>query len=349
MINQTGSFQISDALARIAPSATVSLTQEVARLRAEGKDIIGLGAGEPDFETPEHIKEAAIRAIRDGKTRYTAPGGIAELKAAIVDKFAVENGLAFEPENVIVSTGGKQVLFNALVATLNAGDEVIIPAPYWVSYPDIVRFAGGVPVIVPSGATAGYKITPEALEQAITPATRWFILNSPNNPTGAVYTHEDLAGLAAVLGRHPHVMILSDEIYEHITFAGKATSLATFPDMVDRMIVVNGVSKAYAMTGWRIGFGGGPRDLIQAMVKLQGQSTTNANTISQWAAIAALRGPKGYLDDWRATYRHRRDIVADGLGEDPRSGPDCPGWGVLCVSKCAKPAWRRVGERCSGC
>lgn len=315
MINQTGDLKISEALGRIAPSATVALTQEVARLRAEGRKIIGLGAGEPDFETPEHIKDAAIAAIRDGKTRYTPPGGIAELKEAIVEKFAVENGISYAPENVVVSTGGKQVLFNALLATLNSGDEVIVPAPYWVSYPDIVRFAGGCPVIVPCSAEDGYKIGPDALEAAITTATRWLILNSPNNPTGAVYTREEIGALASVLDRHPHVMVLSDEIYEHISYLGTPSSIASYPGMRDRTVVVNGVSKAYAMTGWRIGFGAGPEALIAAMVKLQGQSTTNACTISQWAAVAALNGPKAFLKDWNARYMARRDIVANGFGD----------------------------------
>ena len=315
MINQAARpIPISDALSRIAPSATVALTEEVARLRKSGREIIGLGAGEPDFDTPSHIQEAAIKAIRDGKTRYTAPGGIAELKAAIVQKFEVENGLAYDAANVIVSTGGKQVLFNALLATLNPGDEVIVPAPYWVSYPDIVRFAGGVPVIVHATAATGFKVRPEDLRSAVTEKTRWVILNSPNNPTGAVYSATELENIAGVLAPHPNVLVLADDIYEHITFGVPSRTLASVvPEMKERTLIVNGVSKAYAMTGWRLGYGAGPPDLIRAMVKLQGQSTTNACTISQWAAIAALTGPKAFRETWRDAYARRSDLVKNAM------------------------------------
>ncbi len=291
------------------------MTGRVAELRRAGRDIIGLSAGEPDFDTPEHVREAAKRAIDDGQTRYTVVDGIPELKEAICAKFARENGLAFTPDQITAGTGGKQVLFNALMATLNPGDEVVIPAPYWVSYPDMVRLCGGTPVILPAPQEAGFRISAEALDAAITPKTKWLMLNSPSNPTGAVYPAEALEGLAEVLRRHPHVWVLTDDIYEHILFgeAPFATIAAVAPDLKDRVLTMNGVSKAYAMTGWRLGYAAGPAPLIAAMRKIQSQSTSNPSSISQWAAIAALTGPQEFLATQKAAFLRRRDLVVAGL------------------------------------
>jgi aspartate aminotransferase len=314
---------LSHALSRIKPSPTVAVTQLAAELKAAGRDVIGLGAGEPDFDTPENIKQAAIAAIEAGKTKYTAPDGIIELKQAICDKFKRENGLDYVPEQVSVSTGGKQVLFNALLATLNPGDEVIIPAPYWVSYPDIVRLGGGEPVIVKGERQLGYKITPQALEAAITPQTKWFIFNSPSNPTGAGYSWDELKALTDVLLRHPHVWVMTDDMYEHLAYDGFefVTPAQVEPQLYDRTLTVNGVSKAYAMTGWRIGYAAGPEHLIAAMRKLQGQSTTNPSSISQWAAVEALNGPQDYLAERGAAFERRRNLVVEGLNTCP--GIDC--------------------------
>lgn len=306
--------QLSDAIKRINPSPTVALTGKVAALKAQGRSVIGLGAGEPDFPTPPHIAQAAIDAIHAGKTRYTAPDGIAELKSAIIAKFERDNGLSYSAAEIIVGTGGKQILFNALLATLNPGDEVIVPAPYWVSYPDIVTFADARPVVVPCPGP-GFKLSPEALEQAITAKTRWLILNSPGNPTGAVYSASELSALLDVLEQHPDVMILSDDIYEHLVFGDTrfATPAQVRSSFKERTLVLNGVSKAYAMTGWRIGFGAGPAPLIAAMKKLQSQSTTNACTIAQWAAVTALTGPQDGLATQRILFQKRRDTLVAGL------------------------------------
>ena len=315
---------LSDTLTRVKPSPTIAVTTLAAELRAQGRDVIGLGAGEPDFDTPENIRAAGIRAIEAGKTRYTAVDGIPELKRAICDKFARENGLDYAPAEITVGTGGKQVLYNALVATLNPGDEVVIPAPYWVSYPDMVLLAGGTPVPVEAGMETGFKLTPEALDAAITPRTKWLIFNSPSNPTGAGYTAEELRGLTDVLLRHPDVWILSDDMYEHLVFDGFrfATPAGVEPRLRDRTLTVNGVSKAYAMTGWRIGYAGGPKPLIDAMRKIQSQSTSNPCTISQWAAVEALSGPQDVLEPNRALFQRRRDLVVDGLNACP--GIECP-------------------------
>ena len=315
---------LSDALARIKPSPTVAITAHALRLKAEGRDIISLSAGEPDFDTPETIRAAARAAIDAGRTRYTAPEGIPELRQAIVAKFARDNGLNYAPEEVVVSTGGKQVLFNALLATINPGDEVVIPAPYWVSYPDMTLMAGGTPVIVEAGPEQGFKITPEQLQAAITPRTKWLIFNSPSNPTGAAYSAAEIAGLAEVLLRHEHVWILSDDIYEHLTFGDFrfATIAEVEPRLRERTLTMNGVSKAYAMTGWRIGYAGGPEKLITAIRKVQSQTTTNPCSISQWAAVEALDGPQDYIAEASQAFRRRRDLVVGLLDACP--GIDCP-------------------------
>ncbi|MEO1027010.1 MAG: pyridoxal phosphate-dependent aminotransferase [Pseudomonadota bacterium] len=315
---------LSATLDRVKPSPTVALTGLVAEMKAAGRDVIGLGAGEPDFPTPQNIREAGKRAIDEGHTRYTAVDGIAELKAAIVDKFARENRLTYTTSQVTVSSGGKQVLYNALMATLNPGDEVIIPAPYWVSYPDMVRLAGGTPVIVEAGPDAGFRMSPEQLEAAITPKTKWLIFNSPSNPTGAGYPLEDLRALTDVLERHPHVWIMSDDMYEHIAFPGFTfhTPAEVAPALYDRTLTVNGVSKAYAMTGWRIGYAGGPEALIAAMRKIQSQSTSNPCSVSQWAAVEALTGPQDYIAESVAVFQRRRDLVVAGLNDC--TGIHCP-------------------------
>jgi aspartate aminotransferase len=315
---------LSDALARIKPSPTVAITALARDLRAEGRDIVSLSAGEPDFDTPDHIRAAGKAAIDRGETRYTSPEGIPELRAAIAAKFARENRIAYAPDQVIVTTGGKQALFNALVATLNPGDEVVIPAPYWVSYPDMVRLAGGTPVIVEGRLETGFRITPQALDAAITPRTKWFIFNSPSNPTGAGYDADQLRALTEVLLAHPHVWVMSDDMYEHIVYPPFvfASPAEVEPRLLPRTLTVNGVSKAYAMTGWRIGYAAGPRDLIRAMVTIQGQSTSNAASISQWAAVAALTGPQDYIPDAARAFLRRRDLVVEMLNRAP--GIQCP-------------------------
>jgi aspartate aminotransferase len=308
---------LSDSLARIKPSATVAVTDKARALKAAGRDVIGLGAGEPDFDTPDNIKEAAIKAIRDGKTKYTAIDGIPELKAAIVKKFKRENGLDYKAEEISVGTGGKQVLFNALMATLNPGDEVIIPAPYWVSYPDMVMLAGASPVVVATTAASGFKLTADALEKAITPKTKWLILNSPSNPTGSAYTAAELKALTDVLLKHEHVWLMTDDMYEHLIYDGFkfATPAAVEPRLKPRTLTVNGVSKAYAMTGWRIGYAGGPAMLIKAMATLQSQSTSNPSSISQWAAVEALNGPQDFIPKNAEIFRQRRDLVVSMLNQ----------------------------------
>ena len=315
---------LADALARVKPSQTIAVTNKAAELKAAGRDVIGLGAGEPDFDTPEHIKEAAIRAMRDGKTKYTAVDGLPELKRAIVAKFGRENDLSYKPSQITVGTGGKQVLYNALVATLNPGDEVIIPAPYWVSYPDMVLMCGGTPVPVEGTMENGFKITADQLEAAITPKTKWLIFNSPSNPTGAGYTRAELNALTDVLMRHEHVWVMTDDMYEHIAYPPFefATPAQVEPGLMDRTLTVNGVSKAYAMTGWRIGYAGGPEQLIKAMAKVQSQSTSNPSSISQWAAVAALEGPQDYIEFSRNAFQRRRDLVCSMLNQ--ARGVSCP-------------------------
>ncbi len=314
----------SAALNRIQPSATLAMTSRVLDLKAKGVDVIGLSAGEPDFDTPDFVKDAAIEAIRKGATKYTNVDGTAELKAAIKAKFKRDNGLDYETNQISVNVGGKHTLFNALVATVEAGDEVIIPAPYWVSYPDIVAFAGGTPVFIEGPAAQGYKITPAQLEAAITPATRWLILNSPSNPTGAAYTATELKGLAEVLLRHPQVMVMTDDMYEHVWYADEpfATIVQVCPELYDRTLTVNGCSKAYSMTGWRIGFAGGPQWLIKAMAKLQSQSTSNPCSIAQAAATAALNGDQSFLTARNEAFRGRRDLVVSMLNQ--ANGLSCP-------------------------
>ena len=315
---------LSETVARVKPSPTIAVSNLAAELKAAGRDVIGLGAGEPDFDTPDHIKAAGKAAIDAGRTKYTAVDGIAELKAAIGAKFRRDNQLDYGPDQVIVSTGGKQVLFNALVATLDPGDEVIIPAPYWVSYPDMVLLAGGVPVPVVAGVETGFRMTPHQLEAAITPRTKWLIFNSPSNPTGAGYSHDELKALTDVLLRHPQVRILSDDMYEHLVFDDFrfCTPAQVEPALYPRTLTVNGVSKAYAMTGWRIGYAGGPTQLIGAMRKVQSQSTSNPCSISQWAAVAALTGPQGFLERNKALFQARRDLVVAMLNQAP--GIRCP-------------------------
>ena len=317
-------MKTSAALDRISPSPTLALTTRVQELKREGVDVIGLGAGEPDFDTPEFVKEAAIKAIRDGQTKYTNVDGTPELKAAIVAKFKRDNNLDYTPAQVSVNVGGKHTLFNALVATLDAGDEVIVPAPYWVSYPDVVQFAGATPVIAPAGAEFGYKLTPAMLEAAITPRTKWLILNSPSNPTGAAYSVDELKALGAVLERHPHVWIFADDMYEHIVYDDFrfATIAEVCPSLYDRTLTVNGCSKAYAMTGWRIGFAAGAPWLIKAMAKLQSQSTSNPCSIAQAAAVAALTGDQSFLKERAAAFQTRRDLVVSMLNQAP--GIACP-------------------------
>jgi aspartate aminotransferase len=307
----------ADSLARIKPSATVAVSDKARALKAAGRDIIGLGAGEPDFDTPDNVKEAAIRAIRAGKTKYTAVDGMPELKAAIAAKFKRENGLDYRAEEISVGAGGKQVLFNALMATLNPGDEVVIPAPYWVSYPEMVALAGATPVIVATTAESGFKLKAADLDKAITPRTKWLILNSPSNPTGGAYTRAELKALTDVLMRHPHVWLMTDDMYEHLVYDGFqfATPAAVEPALKPRTLTVNGVSKAYAMTGWRIGYAGGPRELIKAMATLQSQSTTNPSSISQWAAVEALNGPQDFIPKNAAIFRERRDLVVSMLNQ----------------------------------
>ncbi|UXN68608.1 pyridoxal phosphate-dependent aminotransferase [Devosia neptuniae] len=314
---------LSDALARVAPSATVAISQKARVMAEEGRDIIALSAGEPDFNTPLNVRQAAIRAMDEGKTRYTNVDGIAELKEAVAAKFRRDNGLDVTAADCFVSSGGKQIIFNALMATLNPGDEVVVPVPYWVSYPEIVRLCGAEPVFAVADDTTGFKLRPEVLEAAITPRTKWLILNTPSNPTGAAYSAAELKGLAEVLLRHPHVHILTDDIYEVLVYDGGvfATIAQVEPALQPRTLTMNGVSKSHAMTGWRIGYCTGPRPLLAAMTKLQGQSTTNPSSISQWAAVEALNGPQDFLVEWRQAFQARRDLVVAGLNAN--TGLDC--------------------------
>lgn len=306
---------LSRTLARVEPSATIAVTDMARTLRARGQDIIGLGAGEPDFDTPSHIKDAAVSAIARGETKYTAVSGTVSLREAICRKFARDNTLSYTPEQCIVSAGGKAILYNALMATLNPGDEVIIPAPYWVSYPDMVNLAGGTPCIVETCVADGFKLTAAQLAAAITPQTKWFIFNSPSNPTGAAYSVDELRALTGVLVQHPHVWVMSDDIYEHLVYDNFvfSTPAEVEPALYPRTLSVNGVSKAYAMTGWRIGYAAGPLALIKAMAKIQSQSTSNPTSISQWAAEAALDGAHDFLPERNEVFQRRRDMVVDGL------------------------------------
>ena len=317
-------FIESPALERVKPSATLAADNKAREMKAAGRDVISLAAGEPDFDTPGNIKEAAIRAIREGKTKYTTVDGIPELKAAICGKFKRENGLSYTPAQINVSPGGKPVVYNAMVASLGPGDEVVIPTPYWVSYPDMVLMAGGRPVFAPTKASAGFKLRPEDLDAAMTPRTRWLILNSPSNPSGAAYTRAELKGLAEVLLRHPAVWVLTDDMYEHLTYGDFAfsTIAEVEPALYERTLTMNGVSKAYAMTGWRIGYAGGPEPLIAAMRKVMSQTTSNPASISQWAAVEALNGPQDFIQRNAKLFEERRDLVVSMLNQ--AAGLRCP-------------------------
>ena len=307
---------VSNSLKRIKPSSTLAVTQKARELKAAGKDVIGLGAGEPDFDTPENIKQAAIDAINRGETKYTAVDGTPKLKVAIVEKFKRENKLNYETKQISVGTGGKQIIYNAMMATVNPGDEVIIPAPYWVSYPDIVLLAGGNPIIIECSENENFKITPEKLKNSITSKTKWLILNSPSNPTGSCYSENEIKSLAKILIENKQVHILSDDIYEHITY-GKFNffTIAQINELKDRTLTMNGVSKSYAMTGWRIGYGAGPVEIIKAMAKIQSQSTTNPSSISQAAAVEALNGPQNFIMERSKEFQERRDFVVKSLNE----------------------------------
>ena len=315
---------LADALSRIKPSATIAVTDKARALKAAGRDVIGLGAGEPDFDTPDNIKEAAVAAIRRGETKYTAVDGIPQLKEAICRKFKRENGLDYKPSQIIVGTGGKQVLYNAFMATMNPGDEVIIPAPYWVSYPDMVLLAGGEPVEVKTTVESGYKLDAATLEKAITPKTKWLLLNSPSNPTGAAYTRTELKALTDVLLRHPHVWVMTDDMYEHLVYDDFEyfTPAQVEPKLYERTLTINGVSKAYCMTGWRIGYAGGPEPLIKAMAMIQSQSTSNPTAVSQWASVEALDGPQDFIPKHNKIFKERRDLVVSMLNQ--AKGLKCP-------------------------
>jgi aspartate aminotransferase len=316
---------LADRLQCIKPSATIAVTDKARALKLAGRDVIGLGAGEPDFDTPDNIKEAAMKAIRDGRaSKYTNVDGIAELKAAVVAKFKRENGLDYKPSQISIGAGGKQVLYNALVATLDPGDEVIIPAPYWVSYPEMVLLAGGKPVAATATADTGFKLRPEQLEAAITPKTKWLILNSPSNPTGAAYTRAELKALTDVLVKHPHVWVMSDDMYEHLVYDDFVftTPAQIEPKLYERTLTVNGVSKAYCMTGWRIGYAGGAEPLIKTMAMIQSQSTSNPTAVSQWAAVEALNGPQDFIAKHNRIFKERRDLCVAMLNQ--AKGIRCP-------------------------
>ncbi len=315
---------LAEGLSRVKPSATIAVTQKARELKEAGRDVIGLGAGEPDFDTPDNIKEAAIEAIRRGETKYPPVAGIAPLRKAIAEKFRRENGLSYRPEQVIVGTGGKQILYNAFVATLNPGDQVLIPAPYWVSYPEMVVLNGGEPRFVECPIETAFKLTPEALDAAITERTKWLVFNSPSNPTGAGYSADELKGLAEVLLRHPQVWILTDDMYEHLLYTDEpfATVAQVEPRLCERTLTMNGVSKAYAMTGWRIGYAAGPEPLIKAMTMIQGQQTSGACTIAQWASVEALNGPQDFIPKSRKVFQERRDLVVSMLNQ--AHGIKCP-------------------------
>ncbi|MEP3197362.1 MAG: pyridoxal phosphate-dependent aminotransferase [Lentilitoribacter sp.] len=315
---------LADALSRVKPSATIAVSQKARELKAAGRDVIGLGAGEPDFDTPDNIKEAAMDAIKRGETKYTPVAGIPPLREAIAKKFKRENGLDYDPSQVIVGTGGKQILFNALMATLNEGDEVIIPAPFWVSYPEMVAICGGTSVPVATSIESKFKLSPEALEAAITPKTKWLIFNSPSNPSGGAYSHDELKALTDVLMRHPHVWVLTDDMYEHLVYDDFkfVTPAEVEPKLYERTLTMNGVSKAYAMTGWRIGYAAGPIELIKAMDMIQGQQTSGACSIAQWAAVEALNGPQDFIETNKTLFKGRRDLVVSMLNQ--AVGIECP-------------------------
>jgi aspartate aminotransferase len=315
---------LADILSRVKPSATIAVSQKARELKAAGRDVIGLGAGEPDFDTPDNIKEAANRAIAAGKTKYTPVSGIPELREAITRKFKRENGLDYAVDQTIVGTGGKQILFNAFMATLNPGDEVVIPAPYWVSYPEMVAICGGIPVFVETRIEDEFKLTPEALEATITPKTKWLVFNSPSNPSGAAYSRDELKALTDVLLRHDHVWVLTDDMYEHLCYGGFefCTPAQVEPKLYDRTLTMNGVSKAYAMTGWRIGYAAGPKELVKAMDMIQGQQTSGACSIAQWAAVEALDGPQDFIEERRKVFEERRNLVVSMLNQ--ATGIKCP-------------------------
>ncbi|MDV6225121.1 pyridoxal phosphate-dependent aminotransferase [Nitratireductor aquimarinus] len=315
---------LADALSRVKPSATIAVSQKARELKTQGRDVIGLGAGEPDFDTPDNVKNAAIDAINRGETKYTPVSGIQPLREAIAAKFKRENNLDYDWKQTIVATGGKQILFNAMMATLNPGDEVVIPSPYWVSYPEMVSICGGTPVFAETSIDNGFKLTPDALEKAITPKTKWLIMNSPSNPSGAAYTEAELKALADVLMAHPHVWVLTDDMYEHLTYGDfKFFTIAEVePKLYDRTLTMNGVSKAYAMTGWRIGYAAGPIELIKAMDMIQGQQTSGACSIAQWAAVEALNGPQDFITKNKAIFQGRRDLVVSMLNQ--AKGINCP-------------------------
>jgi aspartate aminotransferase len=307
---------ISNNLKRIKPSPTIAVTQKARELKESGKDIIGLGAGEPDFDTPENIKHAAIKAIKDGDTKYTAVDGTPALKDAIIKKFKRENNLDYQVDQITVGAGGKQVIYNAMMATLNEGDEVVVPAPYWVSYPDMVLLAGGKPVILECNEKQGFKINPSELEKIITKKTKWVILNSPSNPTGACYSEKEIRDIAKVLEKYPHVHVLSDDIYEHVTYEDfKFFTIAQIKELKERVLTMNGVSKAYSMTGWRIGYAAGPKEIIKAIAKIQSQSTTNPSSISQAAAVEALNGTQEFIKERATSFQERRNFVVKSLNE----------------------------------
>jgi aspartate aminotransferase len=315
---------LADALSRIKPSATIAVTQMARELKAQGKDVISLSVGEPDFDTPQNIKDAAVAAIARGETKYTPVAGIPELRKAIADKFKRENGLDYKPEQVIVGTGGKQILFNAFMATINPGDEVVIPAPFWVSYPEMIALCGGTPVYVETTLENNFKLTAEQLDKAITPKTKWFMFNSPSNPSGAAYSKEELKALTDVLMKHSHVWVLTDDMYEHLVFGDFVyyTPAQVEPALYERTLTMNGVSKAYAMTGWRIGYAAGPLPLIKAMDMIQGQQTSGACSVAQWAAVEALNGPQDFITESKKAFEERRDLVVSMLNQ--ASGIVCP-------------------------
>lgn len=328
---------VAERIKRLKPSATLAISAKARQLKAEGKPVISLSAGEPDFDTPDTIKQAAIAAIQNGDTKYTDVGGTPALKKAVIAKFQRENNLTYTPEQVIIGVGAKHILFNAFLASLNSGDEVIIPAPYWVSYPEMVLVADGTPVIVACDEAQGFKMTPQQLDAAITPKTKWLVLNSPSNPTGALYTADELKALAAVLAKHPHVYVMTDDMYEHLRFDGAtyATIAEVAPDLYGRTLTINGVSKSYAMTGWRIGFAGGPVDLIKAMTLMQSQSTTNAASIAQAAAVEALNGPQDCVEEMRQAYERRRNVMADGINQAAGLSVKAPAGAFYLYVNCA--------------
>jgi aspartate aminotransferase len=339
-------FRQSAALARIAPSPTIAISQLAREMKAKGRDVISLSAGEPDFDTPDHVKEAAIAAIRRGETKYTAVDGIPELKAAVAAKFRRDNHLDYKTSEISVAPGGKAVIYNALMASVDPGDEVVIIAPYWVSYPEMTRLAGGEPVIVTAREADGFRVKPEALDAAITPRTKWVLLNSPGNPTGAAYDADALKAIAEVLLRHPHVMTMSDDIYEHILYGGRrfATIAEIEPRLFDRVLTVNGASKSYAMTGWRIGYAGGPAPLVAAMAKMMSQSTTNPCSISQWAVVAGLNGDHGFLAARNAAFEARRDRVVAMLNDAPGISCRTPEGAFYVYPSCAGVIGRKTQD-----